>query len=69
MSAERIASCLVLSLFAGTAGAAAGAAAEPTLPFSVQDMVRMERISGIFLLLMAVAQGIHIVWQMSRHQL
>src|SRR5271169_1062148 len=47
MSAERIASCLVLSLFAGTAGAAAGAAAEPTLPFSVQDMVRMERISEV----------------------
>jgi len=28
-------------------------------------LLKMERISGIFLLLMAVGQGIHIVWQMS----
>jgi len=47
MSAERIAYCLLLSLFAGAAGAAAGAGAEPLQPFSVQDMVRMERISDV----------------------
>ena len=47
MSAERIAHCLVLSLFAAVAGAATRTAAEPTQPFSVQDMVRMERISEV----------------------
>ena len=47
MSAERIAHCLLLSLFAGAAGAAAGAGAEPLQPFNVQDLVRMERISDV----------------------
>jgi dipeptidyl aminopeptidase/acylaminoacyl peptidase len=47
MAAERIAHCLVLSLFAAVAGAATGTAVEPTQPFSVQDMVRMERISEV----------------------
>jgi dipeptidyl aminopeptidase/acylaminoacyl peptidase len=47
MSAERIAHCLALSLFAGAAGAAAVAATESSQPFSVQDMVRMERISEV----------------------
>src|SRR5580692_7589062 len=47
MFAERVAHCLVLSLFAAAAGAATGAAVEPTQPFSVQDMVRMERISEV----------------------
>jgi threonine/homoserine/homoserine lactone efflux protein len=37
--------------------------------FNEQTLLRMERISGICLLLMAVGQGIHIVWQMSRHKL
>jgi dipeptidyl aminopeptidase/acylaminoacyl peptidase len=46
MPAERLAHCLALSLFAAAAGAA-GTAAEPTQPFSVQDMVRMERISEV----------------------
>ncbi|HXC22087.1 MAG TPA: S9 family peptidase, partial [Steroidobacteraceae bacterium] len=47
MAAERIAHCLVLSLFAAMTGAATGTAVEPTQPFSVQDMVRMERISEV----------------------
>jgi len=47
MAAERIAHCLILSLFAAVAGAATGAAVEPTQPFSVQDLVRMERISEV----------------------
>jgi dipeptidyl aminopeptidase/acylaminoacyl peptidase len=47
MCAERLWISLALSIFAGAAGAATGAAAEPLQPFSVQDMVRMERISEV----------------------
>ena len=46
MPAVRIAHCLAFSLFAAAAGAA-GTAVEPSQPFSVQDMVRMERISEV----------------------
>src|ERR1700719_3399208 len=44
MSAERFLPALGLWCVAGVAGAAPSAAV-PTLPFTVQDMVRMERIS------------------------
>ena len=37
--------------------------------FTQGTLLRMERISGICLLLMALGQGVHIVWQMSRHKL
>jgi dipeptidyl aminopeptidase/acylaminoacyl peptidase len=47
MSAERFIPALALSCLAGLAGAAQPPAAEPTLPFTVQDMVRMERISEV----------------------
>jgi threonine/homoserine/homoserine lactone efflux protein len=36
---------------------------------SEQTLVRMEHCSGIALLLLAVAHGVHIVWQMARHRL
>jgi dipeptidyl aminopeptidase/acylaminoacyl peptidase len=45
MVAERFLSALSICCVAGLTGAAASPPAEPTLPFSVQDMVRMERIS------------------------
>src|SRR5450755_1784169 len=47
MSAERLSLALALWCVAGLAGAAQSPAAEPTLPFTVQDMVRMERISEV----------------------
>src|SRR6202790_696587 len=47
MSAERLWISLALSIFAAAARAATGAAAEPLQPFTVQDMVRMERISEV----------------------
>ena len=37
--------------------------------FTEGTLLLMERISGICLLLMAVGQGIHIVWQMTHHRL
>ena len=37
--------------------------------FTEKTLLRMERISGICLLLMAIGQGIHIVWQMAEHKL
>jgi threonine/homoserine/homoserine lactone efflux protein len=37
--------------------------------FTEGTLLRMERISGICLLVMAIGQGIHIVWQMTKHQL
>ena len=46
MSAERFSLVLSLACAAGAA-AAATAPAEPSLPFTVQDMVRMERISDV----------------------
>src|SRR6204780_222704 len=57
MSVERV--NLALSLMFIAAGPAAAAApAEPTQPFSIQDMVRMERISAV-----AVApDGKHVVY-------
>src|SRR5271170_8145702 len=48
---------LALSGFAASAAGAA-AAADPSLPFSVQDMVRLERISEIA----AAADGKHVVY-------
>jgi dipeptidyl aminopeptidase/acylaminoacyl peptidase len=47
MVAERFLSALSICCVAGLTGAAASPPAEPTLPFSVQDMVRMERISEV----------------------
>jgi dipeptidyl aminopeptidase/acylaminoacyl peptidase len=48
MSVERlIALCLVLIASVSDAAAPRTAPAEPTLPFSIQDMVRMERISEV----------------------
>jgi dipeptidyl aminopeptidase/acylaminoacyl peptidase len=48
MSAERFLLALGLWCVASVAGAAAASStAEPTLPFTVQDMVRMERISDV----------------------
>lgn len=35
---------------------------------SPQGLLRMERISGIILLVIALAHGVHIVWQMARHK-
>jgi threonine/homoserine/homoserine lactone efflux protein len=37
--------------------------------FTEQTLLRMEHLSGICLLLMALGQGIHIIWQMVQHQL
>jgi threonine/homoserine/homoserine lactone efflux protein len=37
--------------------------------FTEKTLLRMEHISGICLLLMAIGQGVHIVWQMSHHKL
>jgi threonine/homoserine/homoserine lactone efflux protein len=37
--------------------------------FTEHTLLLMERVSGVCLLLMAVGQGVHIVWQMSRHTL
>ncbi len=37
--------------------------------YTERTLLRMERFSGICLLLLAIVQGIHIVWQMSRHRL
>ena len=57
MSVERLTLALGLACLAGASGAAP-APAEPTQPFSVQDMVRMERISDV-----AVApDGKHVVY-------
>ena len=37
--------------------------------FSEKTLLRMEHFSGIGLLVLAVAHGVHIVWQMARHKL
>jgi threonine/homoserine/homoserine lactone efflux protein len=37
--------------------------------FTEQTLLRMQRISGVCLLLLAICQGIYIVWQMSHHEL
>jgi len=37
--------------------------------FTEKTLLRMEHISGICLLLMAIGQGVHIVWQMTHHKL
>ena len=47
MIAERLSLALGLCCVAGLAGAASSPAPEPTLPFTIQDMVRMERISDV----------------------
>lgn len=68
---------------AGTASCVAGVAAGTSVwfcglsyavsrghgKFTERTLLRMERISGICLLVLAAAEGIHIVWQMSRHKL
>ena len=35
---------------------------------SSQGLLRMERISGVILLAVALVHGVHIVWQMARHK-
>src|SRR5258708_11927550 len=47
MFADRVGLALSLVCAAGTCAAAAAPAAEPALPFTIQDMVRMERISDV----------------------
>jgi dipeptidyl aminopeptidase/acylaminoacyl peptidase len=47
MTAERLSLVLGLWCVAGVAGAGPSPAPEPTLPFTIQDMVRMERISDV----------------------
>src|SRR5450631_4000041 len=47
MFAHRVTLALSLVCAAGAAAAAAAPAAEPAQPFSIQDMVRMERISDV----------------------
>jgi threonine/homoserine/homoserine lactone efflux protein len=37
--------------------------------FTEQTLLRMERVSGICLLLMAIGQGVHIIWQMTHNKL
>jgi threonine/homoserine/homoserine lactone efflux protein len=37
--------------------------------FTDRTLLLMERISGVCLLVMAVGQGTHIVWQMAKHKL
>jgi hypothetical protein len=37
--------------------------------FTEHTLLRMEHASGLCLLGLAVAQGVHIVWQMVRHQI
>ena len=37
--------------------------------FSEQTLLRMERVSGIGLLVLALAHGVHIVWQMAHHRM
>ncbi|HEX3396750.1 MAG TPA: LpqB family beta-propeller domain-containing protein, partial [Steroidobacteraceae bacterium] len=47
MSAERFTLAFSLVFIAGTCAAAPAPATEPALPFTIQDMVRMERISDV----------------------
>jgi dipeptidyl aminopeptidase/acylaminoacyl peptidase len=58
MSAERIFFALSLWCAAGAAVASPTAAPEPALPFTVQDLVRMERISDIA----AAPDGRHVAY-------
>ena len=37
--------------------------------FSERTLLRMERASGVGLLVLAVAHGVTIVWQMARHRM
>jgi threonine/homoserine/homoserine lactone efflux protein len=37
--------------------------------FSENALLRMERFSGICLLVLGCAQGIHIAWQLTRHKI
>ena len=37
--------------------------------FSEKTLLRMERLSGVGLLLLAIAHGIHITWQMAHHKI
>jgi threonine/homoserine/homoserine lactone efflux protein len=73
----------VPSSVAGVASCVAGVAAGTNLWFSglsyavsrghrkftERTLLRMEHVSGLCLLALALVQGAHIVWQMSRHQL
>ena len=37
--------------------------------FSARTMLRMERGSGVGLLLLGLAHGVHLVWQLARHRM
>jgi threonine/homoserine/homoserine lactone efflux protein len=37
--------------------------------FTEKTLLRMEHVSGIFMLVLAVAQGAHLVWQMAEHKI
>ena len=37
--------------------------------FSEQTMLRMERGSGVGLLILGLAQGVHLAWQLARHRM
>jgi hypothetical protein len=37
--------------------------------FTEKTLLRMEHISGICLLVMAAGEGLHILWQLARHEL
>ena len=37
--------------------------------FSEKTLLRMERFSGLALLLLAVAHGAHIIWRMAHHRI
>jgi dipeptidyl aminopeptidase/acylaminoacyl peptidase len=58
MSAERFLIALNLACIAAAAPASAAPAPEPTQPFTVQDMVRMERISDVAV----AADGKHVAF-------
>jgi hypothetical protein len=37
--------------------------------FSPETMLRMERGSGIGLLILGLAHGVHLVWQLAKHRM
>lgn len=65
-----------LSCIAGVAGGTSVwfsglsyAVSRGTGKFTEKTLLRMEHVSGIFMLALAVIQGVHMVWQMSKHQI
>jgi threonine/homoserine/homoserine lactone efflux protein len=37
--------------------------------FTEKTLLRMEHVSGIFMLALAIIQGVHLVWQMAEHKI